>query len=393
MQQQATKTLADVNNILKSVLNTIYDLRDLRTRLKTYDILKSSDSGERQGALLSLKQIWMDKVDILKGNSSIKGLAMMQGGYQTLIDAFLVVENEKDVNKLDLNERVKRILLPRIQDFNIWVNESGKELRKRYQLERTYLRSQVGSLKMYSRWVKPYLLAAQKLEMKESGNAPELVNVFNTMLLELTLFGKSKVDPKKVALEGGFPKEFADDKFVKTFKRDYYSCVLIDFKFRGIPQRASSSQSHYVFGGRTEVVFSAYVLNADEVDKLNEEVKNSEVGDVLSLIKGITEDSLDTLKEDIDFFLEEENNEIETKKKKAKDNSNPFLALIGKYEEKEELPKKVSEKISSKKEIFIAPEDFIEKTHLKPFAAKVAKETAFTLFDIYKKAHGMASYT
>src|SRR3989344_9520501 len=109
----------------------------------------------------------MDKVDMARGNSSIKAMALGQAGFQTLINAFLMVSSPKDVDSLDLNDMVKRILKPRIQEFNIWVDQSEKELRKRYEIEKTYLRSQVSSLKLYSRWVKPYLRAAEQLKMED----------------------------------------------------------------------------------------------------------------------------------------------------------------------------------------------------------------------------------
>ncbi|HKZ33621.1 MAG TPA: hypothetical protein VJ142_00050, partial [Candidatus Nanoarchaeia archaeon] len=163
MQQQATKILGDVNTVLRSVLNVIYDLKEFRIRLSHYDALK--DKNKKEAAILALKQIFMDKVDINKGNSSIKALAISQAGYQTLIDAFLFSKDVKDVDKLDLNDRVKRILRPRILEFGDWLEHSEKELRKRYELERSYLQSQVNSMKLYARWAKPYLRAAQQLEM------------------------------------------------------------------------------------------------------------------------------------------------------------------------------------------------------------------------------------
>ena len=161
MQQQGSKLLGDINAVLRSVLNLIYDLREFKTRLQSYEDLK--DPAKKEGALLSLKQVWMDKVDAQRGNSSIKGMALSQAGFNTLIDAFLVVHEVKDVDKLDLNQIVKRILKPRIHEFNIWVTNSEQELRKRYEIEKTYLKSQVSSLKIYSRWAKPYLKAAQEL--------------------------------------------------------------------------------------------------------------------------------------------------------------------------------------------------------------------------------------
>lgn len=384
MQQQGTKILGDINAVMRSILNIIYDLREFNIRLQSYDDLKSGNKNTREAAILSLKQIWMDKVDINKGNSSIKAMALGQAGFQTLIDAFLVVKNMEEADKIDLNERVKRIVKARILEFNSWLENSGKELRKRYELEKTYLKSQVNSMKLYSRWAKPYLKAAVQLEMKGGEKEPALVKVFNTILLELTLMGKSKLKIKELALEGKLPAEFAR----LQQKRDYYSCVLVEFKFRGIPQRISQ-QSHYAFGGRTEVNFSGYALNSEELDMLNQEIEKADIGDVFGLVEGITTESLEQLKEDIEFFLEDNGKEEEFQAT-PKDTSNPFKALFGGYNKKMEKPKE--KKIETKKIIFAAPDNWIEKTHIRKLASGNAEDLAFKLFDIYKKSHGMPNY-
>ena len=350
MQQQGAKILGDVNTVLRSVLNLIYDLKDFKIRLESYKGLKSENKNEQEASKLSLKQIWLDKVDMARGNSSLKAMAM-QGGFQTLLHAFLASSNVEDVDKLDLNDVVKRILKPRIQEFNIWLRQSEDELRKRYELEKTYLKSQVNSLKLYSRWAKPYLKTAAQLEMKESGRNPALVKTFNTILLELTLMGKLEVRVKETALAGDFPKEFANERFLRTLKRKYYSCILVNFTFRGIPQRAGGQQSHYVFGGRTEVTFEAYALNEDELKKLSKEVDKSDFGDVLKLIEGTTTESIDQMQKEIDDVLEEKKDDKKEEKKKKGD-TNPFLALLGKYEgessEKSKEEKKDEKKTEEK---------------------------------------------
>lgn len=386
MQQQASKILGDVNTVMRSVLNIVYDLKEFKIRLATYDGVKSKDKNEQEGALLALKQIWMDKVDIAKGNSSIKAMALGQAGFQTLIDAFLVAKDEKDIDKIELNDQVKRILKPRIHEFNIWVGESEKELRKRYELEKNYLKSQVNSLKLYSRWVKPYLTAAQGLEQKEAGMNPSLVKMFDTVILELTLMGKNKLDIADEAAKGNLPIEFASQKFLSKLKRGYNSCILVDFTFRGIPQR--TQQGHYAFGGRAEITFKAYALNDDELKKFDEEMKKSEVNDVLSLINGMTTESLGPLQDEINSFLEEKPKEEKKEEKKMglKEIFEPFTAMFGAFEKKEI-------KKETPKEVVVAPEDWIEKTHFRPLAAENAKAKLFDIFDIYKKSHGMASFT
>jgi hypothetical protein len=386
MQNQAMKVMGDINTVLRSVLNIIYDLKEFRTRLQSYEDLKSPE--KKEGAILSLKQIWMDKVDIQKGNSSIKAMALGQAGFVTLIDAFLASKDEKDAQKLDLNERVKRILIPRIHEFNIWLTQSEQELRKRYEIEKSYLRSQVNSLKLYSRWAKPYLKAASELENQDMGREPALVKTFNTLMLNLILIGKRELNVKDSAMDGLLPKDFAKDNFVKKLRK-YYSCVLVEFTFRGIPQRVSQ-QPHFTFGGKADVTFRAYALNEDELNKLNKELEKSDIGDVLKLIDGATDDSLKQMQEEIDFFLEEKDKKQEEKKKK--DQSNPFLALFGMYDTKEnkDAQKKKEEDKGDKP---IRKDDWIEKTHIRPLAEEVASATAMSLFDIYKKSHGMASYT
>lgn len=387
MQQQASKVMGDINNVLRSVLNIIYDLKEFRIRLQSYD--DTRDPKKKDGAILSLKQVWMDKVDMQKGNSSIKAMAMsQQGAFVTLINAFLAVKDSADVDKIDLNDVVKRILKPRIAEFNTWLKESESELKKRYEIERTYLKTQVNNLKLYAQWARPYLRAAHQLASKEAGREAAIVNTFNTILLELTLLGKNKVDVKKSSISGDLPEEFANEKFLRKLKRTYHSCVLVDFKFRGIPQRVSQ-QPHYVFGGRAEVTYRAYALNDDELAKLNKEIEKSDIGDTLKLIEGTTTESLETLQEEINFFLQEKEKEEKTEKKS--DESNPFLALIGSYNEKSESKTKESEK-KSIGDMEIRKDNFVEE-QIRELAATNAKGTAFQLFDIYKKAHGMVSFT
>ena len=386
MQQQASKMLADINAVLKSVLNILYDLKDFNTRLKSYEGLKSDDENTKRAARLSLKQLWMDRVDINKGNSSIKAMATTQGGFPILIDAFLALNKVEDAASLNLNERVKRILFPRIQEFNTWVEQSEKELKNRFEIEKNYLRSQVNSLKLYSRWAKPYLLSAQKLEQKISKSAA-LVNSFNRTILQLTLLGKKELKVKDAAVAGDLPSDFVKDSFLRKLKRKYYSCVLIDFIFRAVPQR-SQTQATYI--GRVDIKFRGYALNEDELAKLEQEMEKSDMGDALRLIEGITDDSLKQIQEDIDFFLEDKKPESEQKAKKSSDESNPFLALIGFYNKPKQEPKKPE---PEKKEIIVKKDTWLEANHLRDFTSRDSEELAFKLFDIYKKAHGMPSYT
>ncbi|HLD37331.1 MAG TPA: hypothetical protein VJA86_01965, partial [Candidatus Nanoarchaeia archaeon] len=67
--------------------------------------------------------------------------------------------------------------------------------------------------------------------------------------------------------------------------------------------------------------------------------------------------------------------------------------LIGGYDKKSSEKDAGKESKPGKKDSWWpARESFIEEAHLRPFAEEKAKDMAFKLFDVYKKAHGMASH-
>jgi hypothetical protein len=144
----------------------------------------------------------------------------------------------------------------------------------------------------------------------------DLADEFSKKNIPEFLLGKSKINNKL---------------YLKNkIRRDYYSCILVNFLFRGIPQKISQ-QGHYTFGGRTEISFKAYALNSEEINKLKEELKKAEYTDALELVEGSTKESLDVMIDEINSFLNEDEKSKE-KDKNSKDESNPFLALFGKYE-------------------------------------------------------------
>ncbi len=374
MQEEAMKIMQTLGVLVKSVLNIIYDLREFQIRLAHYKSIKSKNKEEREAARLALKQIWLDQVDIKRGNTSIKGMAS-QFQYVTLIDAFMAADTLEEAKKLDLNERVKRILEARLAEYLEWETRSEKELTKRYNIERAYLKSQVNSLKLYTKWVKPYLTAAKQLEQGSSLSNPELVSAFNTIYLQLSLLGRTPIDFADEVVNRNLPDSFRNKKLA----RDYWACVLIDFKFRGIPQRAGQ---HYVFGGKATVSFKAYSLNDDEYKKLKKEMEDKDVEDALKLASGMTDESLTQIKEDIEEFL----GETEEQEAQESRDIDPFTALF-KGKKKTEAKEEDKEKIPDK----IKPDNWMEKL-VRKLVIRNSKERCFKVFDVYKKTHGMPSH-
>jgi len=376
MQEEGMKILGSVNTVIKSIINLLYDLKEFEIRLKQYELAESKDPKEKESGMLGLKQIWLDKVDAQKGYGSINMMTRSDIGFTTLRDAFMAAKTPEDVDKMDLNDRVKRVLKPRVAEFLEWVKRSHAELKKRFEIEKSYLKSQVGALKLYTRWAKPYLKAAEQLGMKEKKlTEPALVNAFNTLLLELTILGKQKIDPKKEAEAKNLPYSFRDLKL----KKPYYACVLVSFTFRGIPQRVSQA-GHYAFGGRVEVSFKAFALSEDELNVLAEEMKKQDFQDALKLVEITTEESLKQLTEDLDHFLEEKKEE---KEKKQKDF---FEALFGKPAKEKKKEKKKAKKVKD------LQKDTFEESIIRMYAEQVAASSCFKIYDVYKKSHGMVSF-
>lgn len=369
MQEEAMKMLATSGTIIKSILNIVYDLKEFKIRLSIYDDLKSSNNAVKGAAFLSLKQIWLDQVDFAKrGNTSIKALAQ-QFDYVTIIDAFMVANSLEDVKKIDLNDRVKRILEQRISEFLKWIKESEHELRKRFELEKVYLRNQVNSVKLYARWIKPYLKASKQLEQRATATAG-LVNAFNTTLLELTLLGEQKLKIEKEITNNNLPKSF-----LRVTRKNYQETIVVEFRFRSAPER--TREGAYGFRGRVEIEFTSYVLTDEELKVLREELEKDDIGDLMKTIEGMTAESLEKIQVDLDDFLEDK----QKKEKKESEDINPFSALF--------LIFKKKEKTGESKGI---PKDNDAEKLIRNQAIIEARAECRKLYNSYKGANNIPSF-
>lgn len=379
MQEEGMKILASIYPLIKTIINLLYDLKEFEIRLKQYDLANSKNSKEAESGILGLKQIWLDKVDAQKGYGSINMMARSpEIGFVTLRDAFMIARKPEDVDRMDINDRVKRVLRPRVSEFLEWKDRSEAELRKRFEIEKSYLKSEVGALKLYTRWAKPYLKAAEQLmQAGKKLTEPALVNAFNTILLELCLLGKKEIKVKEEAEAKMLPYTFRELKLPRKF----YSCVLIDFTFRGIPQRVSQA-GHYAFGGRVEVSFKAFVLNEDELKVLEKQLEKQDFADAMKIVEVTTEESLKQLAEDLDHFLKG----AEEEKKEEK---SLFEYLFTGAKKKE---KKKEEKKEKEIELGKIKKDSFEESIVRTYAEQQAAALCFKIYDIYKKSHGMASF-
>jgi hypothetical protein len=219
-----------------------------------------------------------------------------------------------------------------------------------------------------------------------------MVTAFNTILLELSIMAKSPIDINDAtALNPSgrdLPEEFAKMKKLKKFN----GVVLIDFNFRGIPGKQGQ---HYTFGGRADVYFRAYGLSDDEIELLKYRLEKSDLNSSLNLVEGMTTESLMQIQADIDEFLPS------GEEKKPESSTDPFSALFSFFEPKVKKNKKETEEEKNKrlkamndeveKRGQIKPDNFAEK-YIRSYAEVSAANLCFSLYDKYKKAHGMVHF-
>ena len=382
MQEEGMKILGGLNQVIKSALNLVYDLKEFKMRLKHYDDYHSKDKRMQEGATLALKQIWLDSVDLPKRQTGSIHQMAAQLGYTTLREAFMIADTLEQVDKLAkdengaINEQVMRIVKARLKEFLDWTEYSEKELRKRYNIEKSYLKSQVGTIKLYNAWVKPYLKAAEELRQKGFDNNAALVNAFSTSMFQLTLLATGK-------------------KAYEAKKRKYYSIIVVDFKYRGHLLQRANQKGDYAPGvsGRVDVSFDSYSLNNQEIELVKKKLTQSDLEDSLTLEGDYATDAIKELEEDLREFLGDDDvDKIQKVKKEEKkknvDDINPFVALFSLFSGSTEKKVGKNKEVTDAKQI--KSDNWTEK-QLRIKAATDASKFVYLIYDIYKKAHGMAS--
>ncbi len=396
MQEEGMKILGGMNQIVKSVLNLIYDLKEFELRLANYDDYNSEDKQKKEEGILALKQIWLDNVDMKKGRGAIHQMASAEMGFSTLREAFMMADgpegarkmNEEDIKKGGsglINDSVMRILIPRLAEFDKWAEYSEKELRKRFSIEKNYLKSQVETVKLYSQWMKPYLENAEKLRQQGFEKDAALVNSFSTTMFELQLFHKKPVS--------------ADDERFKGYnpRREYFEIIMVTLKYRGHVSQRVTQKGDYGFGmgGVVDIWFDSYALNEEELAAAQKLLEKDDLAESMEFSMDVAGDALKEMQEDLDYFLKsaEEREAADAKKKKAegKDKEsqdiNPFAALFGLFGKKKEEKKDKPEFVEVEN---IKKDNFVEKT-MRGAAMDGSAGILYTIYDIYKKAHRMAS--
>jgi hypothetical protein len=186
----------------------------------------------------------------------------------------------------------------------------------RSEAEMNLLRSKIETLKLYARWLGPYLRQAGQLEQNARSNAG-LVSVFNTAAVEVTLLAE-----KEYLVDEDVDRDQLPRMFLKAKRRTYCPVLIIELKLRAAPERASPGA--YAYRGRFELTLTSYALNQEEIRALREEMDRENLGEVLATVGGKPGETLNQLLRQMESFVTEP-----VKAKAEPDDPNPFLALFG----------------------------------------------------------------
>jgi hypothetical protein len=193
--------------------------------------------------------------------------------------------------------------------------DAGASEPGRAEVEKAVLRSKLETLKLYARWLGPYLRQTQALEQARDGG-PALVKVFNTTVVQVSLLAQREYPVEEDVAWGVLPKVF-----LKVNRRKYFPTLVIEIKMRAAPELVS--RGAYAYRGQMEIILTSYALNEQELSVVRGEIERDDLREVVGLVVGKKAGSLSDILNKLEALLAEpEASEPEP------DDPNPFTALF-----------------------------------------------------------------
>ena len=387
IQQQVSNTLSQIGQLIKTIFPIVREIRIMDERLDYYKGSFSSTLGDPKAREneIALKSTWIEVVEQgMQNPNSVYSMATKLG-FITLPDLFFAINpHGKDVETqrknltkilnsktkgLDLNLKVKEALTKKLVQYYTWKAKTYNEMSHTWKFRIKNLRQHYNVIRLYMSWLKPYLTSLKHLQMKQSFDKdnPDLVSAFETSKLELELLGEIKRGKK------------------------YSACLLIKMDYVTRPEMTYTPQGQKqpTHIGHMEVQIFPFVATQEEIEFYKEQTDKETLkyftGSEIDMVKDI-EEAMSSLGSDIEEYIREA--ETGKRKKEVKKSGvkkegsqegffEPFSALIDSF--KDLVPD-----FSTSKE-----GDDLNLQAEKGKMAGTAAKTAWWIYDIYKKAHGM----
>ncbi|MCW1297332.1 MAG: hypothetical protein QW061_01530 [Candidatus Rehaiarchaeum fermentans] len=381
LDDRISNILSTIYNLTKLIERLFYEARTLKERIELFDKLKKGGS-EAEAAERTLKQIWIDNVDARRGPDSL--LQISQRANMPVLSLFYAANGEKDIDrllpkpgvndasakdKLDYNNKIKGIVLPRFQEYLIWKKYAEQELRTRFQITVNQLKMEYASYKMYVAQAAEYINLRNRMQIRTVGSEKDFMQgvgdtFFDKFKLSFSFLGFSEsyyralriikrkvfgergvekivaVSPKPVPSFSKLPNE--DDatyearrlakigpKFITALKLD------VEFNFSSIPNYSSRPYTipqsfPEIYQGGVSLNFYSFAFLPSEWNLLNKAI-------ALKLQKTVFEQyglksSLEAIDKDMQNLIAEfDKKEQKEEKKEQKKQSSMFLDIYNSF--------------------------------------------------------------
>lgn len=366
IQQQVSNYLAQIGQMIKTLLPIVREIRIMDERLDYY---KKSLEGE-ESAEIALKSIWIEVVEGGMNNPNSVYSMATKLGFITLPDLFFKITvpgktTKEQLEKVDnaikgveINKKVKDALAKKLFQYYEWKDKTYREMfyTRRFRIKN--LKQHWNVVRLYTEWLRPYLKTLKALQFKGSFDDPELISAFES----------SKVEIELLALG-----ENLDD--LKGGKAHWCPCIRVRFAYSTRPamEYAREGQKSPIHFGRTEITIEPFVVKYKDIEEYKKK-KEMEDWDMVADIFG----AMESLGEDVQKYLKEA--EEGWKEEEKKEEQPGFIEIItGGFirPSKEKSKKERKEKPLSRKAALA-----IEQEKEKAGADAVAK--AYVLYDIFK---------
>ncbi len=285
-QDRVAQYSASIGKFLTELFKMVRELRVIDQRIKLQDDATKGD----KAADKALKGIWTDLVEQgAKNPSSVIGLSR-EVGFTILPDLFFgtYVKKSDDVHSavkdLKFNEKIKEVLARKLKSYMVWKEKTYEEWTARQSFLKKYIKQYFLTIKMYMNWLRPYMTHIKRLGMDESKlNSPDLIAGFETSMTELELLFKKK------------------DK-----KSKHHSIISVHFLFKTQPKMEFHQDGYQHRGpihvGRVIMTFRGFVWTDEQLEEYKKYRKEEDF-ELLATINEEINAAMNTLSSDIKNYL------------------------------------------------------------------------------------------
>lgn len=198
LEDRVMQILGAVNQVLKSIINIIYELKEIDRNLEFYYKSRSPDKNVAQAAEQEIKRMFIDNVDSRKGGASLLSLSRSANqnpagpGYVDIVSVFYAINSLADVEKLNRNEMYKNILRNRRLEYDDWKKMNETDLKTRRNLLLQYLESQAASFEFYKKTAYQDLVILRRMSLKGVSKGAEFQK--QTGMLDFSEYALFTVD-------------------------------------------------------------------------------------------------------------------------------------------------------------------------------------------------------